>query len=371
MKVIISVCGTLTGPRIAKVLAGKGYLKKIYFTKMQPYRIEIDPDLVHSMPYFHYLAYALKWTILPSSAWYWTSKLFDLTVSKKDLSCDVFHGFSGHSLISMQKAKNSGAKVVIDMGAPHPLVDDQIFIEEYKRFGIDYKPDYQLTRRQLEEYEKADYILVPGCFVYRSFLNSGVSEEKLIEIPYGVDLNKFRIKKIKKDDTFRIIYVAGLGVTRGVQYLLEAYHQLNLKNSELILIGRAEKCLEPTLKKYEKEVKHLGFIEHHKLVDYYTNSSIFVCPSLSEGGPLTIYEAMACGLPVISTENTGSVARDGKEGFTVPIRDVEALKEKIRCFYENPSEMKRMSRNARKRIENYSWEKYAERIIEAYKKILN
>jgi len=85
-------------------------------------------------------------------------------------------------------------------------------------------------------------------------------------------------------------------------------------------------------------------------------------------------QAMACGLPVICTTNTGGedIIRNGKEGFIVPIRDVEALKEKILYLYSNPEKCKKMGYNAKKRVkENFTWDHYGDRIIKKYKEILN
>ena len=79
---------------------------------------------------------------------------------------------------------------------------------------------------------------------------------------------------------------------------------------------------------------------------------------------------MACGLPVITTFNSGSPVRDGEDGFLVPIRDVEALKEKILYFYERPQEIKAMGTSAREEIKNYTWEKYGEQLIKVYERIV-
>ncbi|MBA7713935.1 hypothetical protein ES703_122946 [subsurface metagenome] len=64
------------------------------------------------------------------------------------------------------------------------------------------------------------------------------------------------------------------------------------------------------------------------------------------------------------------MARDGEDGFVIPIRDVKAIKEKIQYFYDNPEEIKRMGRNAREYIEKYTWERYGDGLVKAYEKIV-
>jgi glycosyltransferase involved in cell wall biosynthesis len=85
-------------------------------------------------------------------------------------------------------------------------------------------------------------------------------------------------------------------------------------------------------------------------------------------------QAMACGLPLICTTNTGGedfISEDGKEGFVVPIRDVEALKEKILYLYENQDIAKEMGQNAKQTISTgYTWDDYGNKIVDKYKKIM-
>jgi glycosyltransferase involved in cell wall biosynthesis len=87
---------------------------------------------------------------------------------------------------------------------------------------------------------------------------------------------------------------------------------------------------------------------------------------------MVIPQAMACGLPVICTTNTGGedIARNGQDGFIVPIKDVDAIKEKILYLYEHPQEREAMGQSARQRVEKgFSWDDYGNRITEKYSRI--
>jgi glycosyltransferase involved in cell wall biosynthesis len=88
---------------------------------------------------------------------------------------------------------------------------------------------------------------------------------------------------------------------------------------------------------------------------------------------MTLVQAMACGLPVITTTNTGGAdaVRDGRGGFIIPIRDVAALKEKILYFYENPEERRRMGEAARERVQTgFTWADYGDQVIAGYRRVL-
>src|SRR3989339_721248 len=158
---------------------------------------------------------------------------------------------------------------------------------------------------------------------------------------------------------------------KGIQYLLPAWEELQLKNAELVIVGRTWPDAAEVVKKYKdnKSIKFLGFCPNPS--KYLQQSSVFVSPSIEEGSALTTYEAMATGLPLIATPNTGSVMRNGKEGFIIPIRDINKLKEKIKYMYDNPEIVKQMGKNARKLMEQYSWEKYGENLFKEYLRVLD
>ncbi len=246
--------------------------------------------------------------------------------------------------------------------------------EEYERLGIKPQlPHPKIVEKELKEYEEADYISIPFLFVKRAFLEHEISGKKLIHVPYGVDLTEF--KPIPKEDkTFRIIYCGGIILRKGVHYLLQAFYELNLPNAELWLIGRMSEEIKPFLRKYANgRVFHKGPYPQKELYKYYSQGSVFALMSIEEGFGLVLLQAMACGLPVICTTNTGGedIVRDGIDSFIIPIRDVEALKEKLLYLYENPDICKAMGQSAKERVsKGFTWDDYGEKIITEYKNII-
>jgi glycosyltransferase involved in cell wall biosynthesis len=150
---------------------------------------------------------------------------------------------------------------------------------------------------------------------------------------------------------------------------LEAVKQLNLKNVELLLISPIDNEFKPILRRYEGLFKHIHSLPNESLVRVYQNSSILVLPSLIEGSSLVIYEAMACGLPIIASENAGAITRNGIDGFVVPVRDIEALKEKILLLYENEELRRKMGESAAEYVKQFTWENYHKNIQCAYQEI--
>ncbi|HEA47487.1 MAG TPA: glycosyltransferase family 1 protein [bacterium] len=309
---------------------------------------------------------------LDAKRWYYLRNLYFDYRAKNFLKeeCDIFHGWNSQCLSSLKEAKKRGIVTVVERSSSHILTQMELIKEEYKTYGIKLKPELDVViERCLKEYEVADYISVPSQFVYDSFLKRGFARKKLILIPLGVDIEKYRPGK-KKDKVFRILFMGQISLRKGAQYLLRAFSELKLKNSELLLVGGIGRDFKKIFKEYREKIELKYIPWSNDLGDICRQSSVFVFPSIEEGSALVNYIAMACGLPVITAFNSGSPVRDGEDGFLVPIRDVEALKEKILYFYKRPQEIKAMGINARKEIEHYTWEKYGEKLIKAYEKIV-
>jgi len=284
---------------------------------------------------------------------------------------NIMIGWSGSSLETIIEAKKQGKIFILERGSSHYSYQMNILKEENKNF----QQNYIMWQKELLEYELADYISIPSSFVKRSFIEYGVPEEKLLVNPYGVDLSEF--KQIdKKDDVFRIVYAGGLTFQKGSHYLLQAFDELALENCELWHLGSINDEMKPYIEKYKNSnVKFLGHKPQKELYRYYSQGSVFVMPSIQDGFGMVILQAMACGLPLICTTNTGGddlITKDGEEGFVIPIRDVEALKEKILYMYNNQDICKEMGEKAKQRVlKGFTWDNYGDRYYENLKNIIS
>jgi glycosyltransferase involved in cell wall biosynthesis len=221
--------------------------------------------------------------------------------------------------------------------------------------------------QEQQEYAECDIITVPSTFVYKSFISEGISAKKLRKISYGVDLELFRPVK-KKDEVFRVIYVGAVSLRKGLLYMLEALEPL-LGEIEIWVIGTITPEMKPLLSGYEARVRFFGSIPRSELYEYYNQGSVLVLPSLEEGLALVQAQAMACGLPVIATTNTGAedLFTDGIEGFIVPIRSQEAIREKVTHLYKNSELRHEMGQAALRRVQSIGgWDSYGDSISETY-----
>lgn len=384
MKITISVGGKFHAFYLARELDRYGFLDTI-FTSYPYFKIkdsginkkkvrclivkEIIERLFYSLPYIKF-----KEKIdIP----YYMANLFDYEVACRIKPCDIFIGWSGFCLYTINKIRRDfNSKVVVERSSVHIEVQKEIMLEEEKNLGIKLDmPSSKIIEKEKKEYEMADYIIVPSTFARESFIKKGFNKEKIINVPLGVDTEIFRPIP-KEDKVFRIISV-GISAQKGIHYLLKAVSALKLKNIELWLIGKPQSDIESLLKTYSRKdtfkIYLIGGVPKNKLYRYYSQGSVFILFSLQDGFGMVVLEAMACGLPVICSTNTGAkdVIRDGIDGFIVPTKDVETLKKKILFLYEYPDMVYKMGKNARENVvSSYTWYHYGRRTIEIYKKII-
>ena len=306
---------------------------------------------------------------------------FDFRASKKISfkNVDIIVGWSGFSKKCFIRAKKFGCIKILERGSSHIEFQKKILIEEYNRLGIKPNvPSKKMVDKELEEYNLADFICVPSEYVKQTFIKYGIRENKIIKIPYGVDLKEFALIKDKKknNDIFRIISTGSISVRKGSHYLLDAFKCLNLPNSELIFIGEISPDFKKIIKNYSN-IKNIKFIKkqnQERLKYFYNSADLFVLCSIEEGLAMVQAQAMACGLPVICTTNTGGseIVDNGVNGYVIPIRNSKILMKKLKILYNDRLKLQEMGKNAHlKAVKLLSWKKYGEKIMEIYSKLLH
>jgi len=277
---------------------------------------------------------------------------------------DFFVAESQIALHSIRKAKKIGIKTILDRTNSHILFQNEIVHNEYKKYGINIEWNSQrVTEKALQEYEESDFIFCLSNYVSKTFVDRGIPPQKIVTVPSGIDINRFQPGE-KLDSVFRIVYCGALCIKKGTHLLLKTFHELNLPASELLLIGSMLDEIKTFLSKYSKNVRHIPYVSNLELKKFYAQGTVFILPSLEEGLAKVVMESMACGLPVIASENTGArdVITEGVDGYMVPVGDTEALKNAILLFYENPELREQMSQQARKKIrDHFTLDRYCDR----------
>jgi alpha-maltose-1-phosphate synthase len=376
MKVVLSTIGKFHTFDLARQLHKRGALKTIYsgYPLFKLKKESLPKQSVKTFPYLHapYMRFAPRYT--PARfLWEWQDRVwFDRFVAGQLPECDVFCGLSGSGLHSGRRAKSRGAKYVCDRGSAHIRVQDRILREEFELQGIPYPGvDPRIIMREEEEYEAADLITVPSAFAMNTFLEAGVPRRKMRLATYGVDLGMFHACTARQPDDFNVVFVGGLSVRKGIRYLLDAFQQLQCKNKRLTLVGTVLPEMEATINalRHNPRIQVRGHVPQEKLKEILSASHALVLPSVEDGLGLVQVQALACGCPVIATQNTGAqdVFTDGKEGFIVPIRDAAAIAERLQRLADDPELSTTMSQAAVQRVKSISgWDRYGDRMFQIF-----
>lgn len=373
MNVVISVGGRFHAVELARQLERRGMLETIITTKAWYVRDVLPRRRWHAIPAPELIGAAARLVPALRARGYYSwlkDNLFDGFARRYIPPCDIFHAWGNYALYSMPRARERGARVVIERGSTHPYTQDAILAEECRRHGVRVERAHpQIIAKGLREIEEADAVVIPSDFVRRSFLEHGAPAAKLAMIPYGFAPEQFRPAE-KRDGVFRVLFVGNVSIQKGAHYLLEAWKRLALPGAELRFVGRVEADMKPVLDRYAGLFTHTAHVRHDAIAREYAAASVFVLPSLQEGSALVTYEAMACGLPLIVTDHCGGVLRDGVDGFVLPVRDSERLAEAIAWCHANPDGARAMGEAGRAYVQQFTWDRYAASVVDVYRRVL-
>jgi glycosyltransferase involved in cell wall biosynthesis len=186
-------------------------------------------------------------------------------------------------------------------------------------------------------------------------------------VPNGIDLEEYTGSPTipdRKPGTKNILFVGSLRPVKGVQYLITSMKKIHeeLPDARLILVGDGEErehlealSIQLGLQKY---VEFIGKVSHEKVKTFMQQADVFVLPSLSEGFPNVILEAMACGLPIIASPVGGipDIITNDTNGYLVEVKDTNDMANKILLLLSDDALRKKISDNNRNLVKKYTWE---------------
>ncbi len=377
LKVSIAVGGKFHLFHLARQLEQKGLLNHIVssYPRYKLTNENISSGKLISFPYIH-----LAWMMLSRYGLENMKLAQDISwrhyntldyVSKINLGdSNVLVALSGVGLKAGHEIQKRGGIYLCDRGSSHIRYQNNILSEEFERWRIPYRPiDARKIVREESEYQQADAITVPSDFARNSFIQQGIPAEKLYLTPYGVELSRFFPVAEPDQDSFNITFVGSVSLRKGVPYLLQAFAAFRHPAKRLRIVGSIQEEIRQLLNDGTlptDNVEFLGPLPHMELKNILSSSHVFVLPSIEEGLSLVQAEAMACGCPVISSDNTGgrNLFHEGVEGFIVPIRDPMALTDRIECLAQDPQLRSKMSVAAINRVKELGgWDTYCDRYI--------
>lgn len=265
--------------------------------------------------------------------------------------------FTQVGLETLRWARQSGVESVLDNPNGHIRDYWEVFNEESLRWcGRKHleHPTLQMVERVEEEYELADSIRVSSPWAKDSMVSRGVPASKIQVVAQPLNLSRFypNPERAETNGPLRVCYVGNLNLAKGFTYLLRAIRSVGHERITLEVVGATGSRSSRRL--FERERQGLSVASAPgNPVPAYQRAEVFVMPSLHDGFGFVVAEAMACGLPVIVTEDCGAAGwvRDGQTGWVVPAGQAEALAEALTDALGRRAELRAMGAQARAEVE--------------------
>ncbi len=298
----------------------------------------------------------------------------ELIISRGLEHCNMVFGFDGASRELFNYARGRGILCVLEQTIAPIRVQNQLLSEELRRWpDWEYQhflpeDEHPFIDREEREWEIADVIIGGSDFVIEGLSSLRVEPGKCRVVPYGVDLERFSRTNQKKSSRgkLRVLFMGQVGLRKGVPYLLEALNLLGTYQIEVKMAGKVS-ISRNQIAPYTHIVSLLGEVPRVEIGNLYSWADILVLPSLCEGSATVTYEAMASGVPVIATPNTGSLVRDGVDGRLVPIRDGEAIASALDAYLSDRSLLETHTQGAWEGRWRCGLDAYRERLVREIK----
>ena len=285
-----------------------------------------------------------------------------LDIASYQPACDsdvfFYYRTSGHFTASRLHKERRRTLCVMEEVNTHVDTCHRLMKEEFELLGRGpYRARFFDHDLRLRAYEEADVIMCPSRFVEKSFLEKGFPPAKLATVNFGFGLDRFRnaveMPSRNDDGVFRLLYVGQLNFRKGLRYAVEAFRRLKHPRKELLLVGPATKVTGLEDVTIPEGVRFAGTLKGDGLSRAYASADVFVLPTLEEGLALVLGEAMASGLPIVTTTHSGGedLISDGVEGFITPPADTQALVEAFEKMASDPEKTEAMGHAARRKAD--------------------
>lgn len=312
-------------------------------------------------------------------AWY---SLYASLVLKRGRA-SIYHYRACYGLGSVRTAKRMRVQVICDHSIAHPGVlqymveNDGQWPSRPRRSSDLASPLQRLMARDIDQ---AEWLLVNSDFVKKTCIFSGYPAERIRVVYLGVDdkfynaIPDFDAAQVQARAGSAVLFAGGIQQRKGIGTLAHA-GQLLGESVLFKLVGGsgAEIHALPGVDLWlnSPRVEHVGVVPRNELARHMTEAAIFVFPSYCEGSARVIFEAMACGCYIITTENSGSIVKDNIHGVLVPVGDAKSLAKAIKQAQSEPEKVAEIGwRNAQLVKEKYRQAHYADNVIAVYQEIL-
>lgn len=289
----------------------------------------------------------------------------------------ILHVRSGAGYKVIPVARDLGMKIIVDHSIAHPAFLERALKSECEAVGLPFwtSPRDPFWSQVLLDCQAADRLLVNSHFVKNTFVEEGMDPSKIDVVYLGVRKDFIGLKEdYSVGSCIQLLFTGQFGARKGARYLIDALERLKATGVDfhLTALGDAtegRRILEGS--SIADQVSLPGFVPQDQLKTFLASSDMYIFPSLAEGCASSAMEALAAGLPVIATEETGLPAKSGREAIIVRARSGTEIAEGITSLQGDRSLRESLGRSAAEMIaKSFTWDEYGNAVQEIYRNVL-
>ena len=377
-QVLLATCGGWYLPHTAKAFLNRKALAGIWMTDKNSAEIPQSkyrrcwPFHLAMKPFYHFAPQIWRERLFYACFSFWKTWL----KRQRWPECNVVQAIMGYATEPFDFAERRGALKVVDCPNSHPTSLFGFWQRECDLWCPGEKvpiPRWMFARMN-RELERSDLVIAPSEFCRESMVYNGIASEKIIVNPFGVDTSLFG-KRTSVPENPRFICVGTICLRKGHQYLFRAFEivKSKLPTAELICVGDYKHDFRRERAKWKGTFRQIPRLDHVELAKLLQTCTAFVFPSQEEGIARALIEALASGLPVVGTHESGATTliEDGVEGFIVRGHDPTHIAQAMLTLARDHEMNRRMGEAAylKGAVKN-SWQDYGDRLLQAYRQRL-
>ena len=290
---------------------------------------------------------------------------FDRYVARqlRQIDCDAVIAYENSAVNTFREAKRRGMITILDAASFHHQAQDRLH---------GYVESESLHRKiavtKDEEINLADYVITVSDLARQTYLDAGIPADKVFSLMIGSDIDLFVPGvDIPRDDYVNFIFCGSIIMRKGVDLLLAACKKIaeEKRMFRMRFIGGPGEATPLLEKNLSNTVTCGGLISQQQLVREYQQADCLILPSLNDSFGMAVTEALACGVPVIVSDMVGAkdLVHEGKNGWVIPVKDVDALVERMTWCIENKVALRQMRSDARASSLEVTWQAYHSRLL--------
>jgi hypothetical protein len=367
------ICGSVGWPRVLRTLPSAlqpPAVRRLVGRKP----VEVPPERIVTFPAMALELAISRWAARDPSertaADLWGGRRFSGLVVREGFGeAAGIIGYNSACLEQFQAARARGLWTAVDQTIVPSEMVAKLLAEESEAFpgwapplvADRYADEY--AARERAEWDNADVVLCASEFVRLGVADSGGPLRRCVVVPYGVDARFSMPVRTPHPGPLRILTIGEVGLRKGSPYVLKAAQRL--KGRAVFRMVGPWGVSTGVREAMQADVELTGPMPRSEILAHFAWADVFLLPSICEGSAVAIYEALAAGLPVVCTPNTGSVVRDGVDGFVVPARNEEAITERLEILSADAERRRQMGIAAGEQAASFTLKDYARRLLAA------